>query len=106
MTVYVDAAILPNLTVWQNAKALERFVFKTLHSRFYGRREEWFTKIEVPLVMWWVSEGHRPDLAEGVARRDHLLSNGPSDFAFGWESLASAQLWKTARCDAPRERAA
>jgi hypothetical protein len=106
MTVYGDPALLPNLTVWKNAEALERFVFKTLHSRFYGRREEWFVKIEVPLVMWWVPQGHRPDLAEGVAQRDHLLANGPSDFAFGWESLSAAQLWKTARCDAPRGHAA
>jgi hypothetical protein len=106
MTVYGDPAILPNLTVWQSAEALERFVFKTLHSRFYGRREEWFATIDVPLVMWWVPERHRPDITEGAARRDHLLANGPSDFAFGWESLSAAQLWKTARCDAPRGQAA
>ena len=106
MTVYGDPLILPNLTVWTDAEALERFVFKTLHSRFYGRRAKWFTKIDVPLTMWWVLEGHRPNLAEGVARRDHLLAKGPSDFAFGWESLAAAQLWKTARCAAPRGHAA
>jgi hypothetical protein len=106
MTVYSDPAILPNLTVWQSAEALERFVFKTLHSRFYNRREEWFEKIEMPLVMWWVAEGERPSLEDGVERLEHLKAHGPSNFAFNWESLPAAQLWKTARCGAQREHAA
>jgi hypothetical protein len=106
MTVYDDTRILPNLTVWENVEALERFVYRTLHSRFYGRREEWFERIETPLVLWWVPAGHRPPLAEGVARLDHLKQHGPSDFAFGWDGIPAAQLWKTARCNAPSEHAA
>src|SRR3954469_4112046 len=38
--VYDDPRILPNLTVWENEEALERFVWQTVHSRFYARREE------------------------------------------------------------------
>lgn len=106
MKVYDDARILPNLTVWENVEALERFVYRTLHSRFYGRREEWFERIETPLVMWWVPQGHRPSLAEGVERLDYLKEHGPSDFAFGWDGVPAAQLWKTARCGAPQEHAA
>ena len=71
MTVYDDPRILPNLTVWENVEALERFVWQTLHRRFFGRRGEWFEPIETPLVLWWIPAGHRPDLAEGVARLDH-----------------------------------
>src|SRR6185369_1921530 len=91
LTVYDDPRILPNLTVWENVEALERFVWQTLHSRFYGRREEWFERIETPLVMWWVSAGHRPSLAEGVERLDRLKAHGPSDHAFGWAQLVAAQ---------------
>jgi len=105
MTVYDDPAILPNLTVWQNARALERFVWQTVHARFYRRREAWFEKIETPLVLWWVAEGEWPSLEDGVARLEYLKAHGPSDYAFGWESLSGAQLWKTARC-APNESAA
>ena len=97
MTVYGDPAILPNLTVWENPQALERFVWQTLHGRFYRRREDWFAPIETPLVLLWVAAGHRPPLAEGVARLDHLQAHGPSDYAFGWESLPDAQVWKTQR---------
>lgn len=106
MQVYGDPRILPNLTVWEDVEALERFVFRTLHNRFYGRREEWFEPIETPLVLWWVPAGHRPDLAEGVERLDRLVADGPSDDAFGWESVPAAQLWKTARCPRPSEHAA
>ena len=33
--VYDDPEILPNLTVWRDVEALERFVWQTLHKRMY-----------------------------------------------------------------------
>jgi hypothetical protein len=106
MRVYDDPTILPNLTVWESAEALERFVWQTLHQRFYARREDWFAPIKTTLALWWIPAGHRPDMAEGVARLDHLIAHGPSGYAFGWRQVPEAKLWKTARCDAPREHAA
>ena len=97
MQVYGDATLLPNLTVWENAQALERFVFQTVHGRFYKRREDLFVPLDLPLVMWWVPAGHRPSMVEGVERLDHLKAHGPTDYAFGWESLSDAQVWKTQR---------
>ena len=96
---FADPRIIVNLSVWQSVDALERFVWQTVHKRFYGRRHEWFDKFEGPyFVMWWVPVGHRPTIQEAVGRLDHLKQHGPSDHAFGWESLPSAQLWKSARC--------
>src|SRR6185312_11857356 len=95
MRVCDDPAILPNLTVWQDVEALERFVFKTVHGRFFDRRETWFEQPDPTLVMWWVPAGHQPTLEEGVARLDHLKTHGPSDHAFGWESLPAAQIGNT-----------
>ena len=106
MTVYGDPRILPNLTVWDSVEALERFVWQTLHRRFYGRRRDWFERIETPLVLWWVPAGHRPAIAEGVERLDHLKMHGPGDNAFGWDNIPAARLWKTARCGTPSEHAA
>jgi len=106
MEVYGDARILPNLTVWENVEALERFVFKTVHSRFYARCEQWFEPLATPLVMWFVPAGHRPSLAEGVERLDDLKAHGPSARAFGWESMPAAQSWKSVRRGEPREHAA
>jgi hypothetical protein len=106
MRVYDDPAILPNLTLWENAEALERFVWQTVHGRFYRRREDWFEKIGTPMVLWWVPAGERPTLADGVARLDHMKVRGPSDHAFGWESLTGARLWKTQRVVKTNGRAA
>ena len=94
-----DPRMAINLSVWDSVEALERFVWQTLHKRFYGRRAEWFEHLGGPyFVMWWVPAGHRPTVDEAVERLEHLKAHGPSDHAFGWESVASAQLWKTARC--------
>jgi hypothetical protein len=94
-----DPNIAINLTVWESVEALERFAWETVHKRFYGRRQEWFDKFEGPyFVMWWVPQGHRPTVQEAVERLNHLKVHGPTEQAFGWESVPAAQLWKTARC--------
>jgi len=97
--VFDDPLIIVNVSLWENAESLERYVWQTVHKRFYGRRHEWFDKFEGPyFVMWWVPAGHRPSIQEAIERLDHLKHHGPTDQAFGWESLPSAQLWKSARC--------
>ena len=67
MQVYDDPRVLPNLTVWENVEALERFVWKTVHSRFYGRRAEWFEHIETPSGA--VAYRGRASAADGGRRR-------------------------------------
>jgi hypothetical protein len=102
---YADPRIIVNFSVWENVAALERFVYQTVHNRFYGRRAEWFEHFDGPyFVLWWVPVGHRPSVEEAVSRLEHLKQHGPSDHAFDWAG-ASAQLWKTARCT-PSESAA
>ena len=94
-----DPQIIVNMSVWESVETLERYVWQTVHKRFYGRRQEWFDKLSGPhMVLWWVPADHRPSIAEAKERLAHLAAHGPSDHAFGWESIASAQLWKTARC--------
>src|SRR5262245_18130255 len=95
---YSDPRIAINLSVWESVEALERFVYQTIHKRFYGRRAEWFEHFDGPyFVMWWVTTGHRPSVEEAVARLEHLKKHGSSDHAFDWQT-APTQLWKTARC--------
>ncbi len=106
MRVYDDPTLLPNMTIWESEAGLERFIWQTLHGRFYRRREVWFVPMETPRVMWWGAAGERPAMAEGGKHRDHLMTHGPSDLAFGWESLPSATLWKSQRGVKSSERAA
>jgi hypothetical protein len=94
-----DPLMAVNMSVWENVESLEKYVWQTVHKRFYGRRHEWFEKMdERYFVMWWVPAGHLPTIAEAIERLEHLKEHGPSDRAFAWEDVASAELWKTARC--------
>ncbi|MFL5510186.1 MAG: DUF3291 domain-containing protein [Gemmatimonadaceae bacterium] len=48
--------------------------------------------------MWWIDVGHIPTLGEAKERLDHLITYGPSEFAFGWANLPSAKAWQERRC--------
>ncbi|HKQ09663.1 MAG TPA: DUF3291 domain-containing protein [Rhizomicrobium sp.] len=94
-----DASIVANLTVWESVETLEKFVWQTVHTRIYHRKGEFFEKMQTPhFVMWWIAAGHIPTLEEGKERLDHLTVNGPSEFAFGWETAPAARLWQDKRC--------
>ena len=94
-----DPMTAANLTVWESVEALEKFVWKTVHKQFYDRKADWFESSDTAhFVMWWVEEGHRPDLAEALERLEHLNANGNSDTAFGWSHVREATVWKTVQC--------
>jgi hypothetical protein len=94
-----DPRYVANLTVWEGVEALERFVWGTVHRQFYERRAEWFEVLGGQhFVMWWVPEGHRPTLQEGLDRLAHLEAHGDGDEAFGWRHLPQARLWRERAC--------
>lgn len=96
-----DPRFVSNLTVWESVSALEHFVWNTVHRQFYERRTEWFEVLgDRHLVMWWVPEGHRPSLEEGLDRLAHLRAHGESDHAFGWAYAKDARLWREKACSA------
>ncbi len=80
-----DADLAVTLSVWESVEKLNHYVFKTLHGRFYNRKEEWFHPAEAAMfVLWTLPEGHEPTLVEAGARLAHLRAHGPSDHAFDW----------------------
>ena len=80
-----DPQFVANLTVWEDTASLKTFVFDTLHAKFMARKSEWFEVLDQQhFVMWWIEEGHRPTLDEGLAKIAHLSDNGESEAAFGW----------------------
>ena len=94
-----DPTMNANLTVWESADALGKFVFQTAHRKIYARKHEFFEMPAKPTVaMWWIEAGHIPTLDEAKDRLDHYIANGPSEFAFGWADLPSAKLWQEKRC--------
>jgi len=91
--------VIANMTVWETAEHLEHFVWNTVHKKFYNRKHEWFEAMKSNhFVMWWVEEGHLPDLHEAKERLDHLDKHGNSDHAFNWSHLPHVKLWQTQRC--------
>lgn len=83
-----DPMFLVNMSVWERVEALFDFVYRTDHRGFMVRRREWFAKPEGPYqVLWWVEEGHRPTVEEGLARLRYLADHGPTPYAFSFKSV-------------------
>ena len=96
---FPDPNMAVNLSVWESVEALEKFVWNTVHSRFYNAKSNWFEKLSTPhFVMWSVPAGHRPGLEEAKSRLDHLAQRGDSDHAFGWSHLPHIKLWMAKKC--------
>ena len=94
-----DPSVAVNLSVWESAEALEKFVFQTVHRGIYARKHEFFeTPAENTVALWWIPAGHIPTLEEAKQRLEHLNAFGPSEVAFGWADLPSAKLWQEKRC--------
>lgn len=94
-----DPRLIVNMSVWETAEHLEQFVWNTIHKRVYAKKDKWFAEPEQAyFVMWWVAAGHEPTVEEALERLDHLRTNGPSERAFGWESLPNVKLWMSQRC--------
>ena len=86
-----DQRLIANLSVWEDIESLRKFVFQTVHKRFFERSAEWFEAPDGPrFVMWHIEAGHRPDLAEGLERLEHLRAHGDSARAFGWSHAEAA----------------
>lgn len=76
------------LSVWQTPKALWHFVEKTLHARFMARSAEWFVAGDSGhCVGWWVPEGHKPTVAEGMQKWAELQRDGATQNAFDAATL-------------------
>ena len=75
--------MLINMSVWEDADSLRKFVYRSAHSGVLRRRYEWFEKIsEAILVLWWVPRAHRPSVEEAIARLELLRRKGPHPEAF------------------------
>jgi hypothetical protein len=96
---YPDPMMAVNMSVWQTVEDLEKYVWQTVHKRFYQRKQEWFSPMKSHhFVMWFVDEGHIPTLDEAKARLEHLDAHGNSDQAFDWSHLEHIKLWQSQRC--------
>jgi len=75
--------IIVNLSVWTDLASLRSYVYGAEHAAMLRQRRAFFTPMpQDSVVLWWVAEGHRPDLHEAKERLDHLRREGPTAYAF------------------------
>ena len=78
-----DDRLIVNLSTWTSLEALRAFVYADpVHLTVMRRRREWFEKLSIMLVLWWVPEGHEPTVREAEDRMRHLDRHGPTPHAF------------------------
>ena len=83
-----DDMIIITMSVWESPAALHDYVYRSGHAEVMRRRREWFSRMtEAFLALWWVPAGHRPTVAEGVARLERLRIDGPTPHAFTFRQL-------------------
>jgi hypothetical protein len=68
-------------------EALKNFVYKTQHAELLRQRNAWFEKLSsVYSALWWVPAGHLPGIDEAKKRLAYLEANGPTEFAFTFQT--------------------
>jgi hypothetical protein len=82
-----DPQLIVNMSVWSDIAALGAFAYRNAeHVAVLRRKHEWFEAMEVSMALWWVPKGHRPSVAEGMARIVSLGAKGPTAEAFTFKS--------------------
>jgi hypothetical protein len=83
-----DDRLIVNMSVWTSIDALEAYVYRSAHVGVMRRRREWFDRLEQRyLALWWVPEGHIPDIDEAKTRLEHIEQHGPTPVAFTFKHV-------------------
>lgn len=68
-----------NMSVWESLEALREFAYsQRAHLAVMRRRREWFERLPLYMVLWWIPAGHVPTVAEAEERLALLRAEGPS----------------------------
>ncbi len=87
-----DPLMLYNLSVWRDIESLFAFTYRSAHRAPLTRRREWFERRSGRhLVLWWVADGHRPDLDEALDRLARLAREGATAEAFDFRQAFDAR---------------
>jgi hypothetical protein len=89
---YFGDDCLPNMSVWEDLASLHGFVYRSAHSEVMALRKQWFERmVEACSVLWWVTDGHLPDLDEAGERIECLRLQGPGPGAFTFKQAFDPQ---------------
>ena len=83
-----DDRIIVNMSVWENAESLEKYVYSGRHVEVMKNKKQWFEKAKDAMVVFWhVDEGHTPSVQEAKERLEHIRQHGSTDYAFDFKYL-------------------
>ncbi|MEP2024398.1 MAG: DUF3291 domain-containing protein [Reichenbachiella sp.] len=89
-TPFDDPLIFVNMSVWENYESLRSYTYDTVHNYFLKSRKKWSEKMDShQVVLWWVENGHLPNLEEAKQKLELLKHNGSSPNAFSLRELYS-----------------
>ncbi|MBF7143065.1 MULTISPECIES: DUF3291 domain-containing protein [Pseudomonas] len=78
---------LYTLSVWRDAAALKKFLFRTEHANFMQKGQLWFKPSKYRRhVLWRIPYDHRPCVKEAHHKMTMLYEYGPSALAFDLRS--------------------
>jgi hypothetical protein len=82
--------LIINMSVWETRESIFDFVYKSMHLEIFKRKNEWFHKMKkMHYALWYIDEGHQPDLAEARKMLDHLNLHGETPMAFSFKKSFS-----------------
>ena len=81
---------LVNMSLWDSLESLQAFIRSPKHLSVMRRRKEWFSDVEVHLVLWWLPEGETPTFTDAMRRLEQLRAQGPSPEAFDFRHVYPA----------------
>ncbi len=83
----IDETYFATRSVWRSVEALEDFVYSGIHHRYLKLSANWFVPGEERgMVLWQVTAGTRPSLAEAQARLQRIRADGPGQEAFDFST--------------------
>jgi hypothetical protein len=83
---FEDERMILNMSVWESVEDLVQFVYRSEHVDVMRRRREWFERIDMYMVLWWVPAGKIPSVAEALERLEYLRERGPTPYAFTFKA--------------------
>lgn len=83
IAAFPDSRVLVNMSVWTDVEPLRDYAYRSMHGKYFARRDAWFEKpATAHLALWWISAGTVPTVDEAKTRLASIDQRGPTPFAF------------------------
>ena len=90
INAFDDDMMIINMSVWETKDLLFDFVYKSMHLEIFKQKNDWFHNMKsMHYSLWFVDEGHIPDLAEAKERLEYLEKHKETPYSFSFKKSFS-----------------